>query len=116
MTASTIKLTGRYGGIAAIAAVIALGSVLMATSISAARTEAGLRARIADLTRINARQGAYWAARLSECRAAGPADQDHLANVSAEARARRLTTREPAGFDVCARMESADRAVLDTLK
>jgi hypothetical protein len=38
------------------------------------------------------------------------------ADLTNEARAQALAKNAPAGFDVCARMESADRAVLETLK
>lgn len=109
-------LTSRYMGLAAFIAVSVLGAVLFATSMSAARTEAQLRGRIAELTRINARQGAYWNAKLSACEAGPSRGAERPSDVSAEGRARRLATSEPAGFDVCARMESADRAVLENLR
>jgi hypothetical protein len=38
------------------------------------------------------------------------------AALSNAARAQQLAQNAPAGFDVCARMESADQAVLETLK
>ncbi len=108
---------GRIVGLLALAGVIVLGAALIATATSAGRTEAALRARIAELTRVNARQAIYWQARLQACEAAGPGQGgDGLAHASAEDRARRLAAAQPAGFDVCARMESADQAVLQTLK
>jgi hypothetical protein len=108
-------LSSRVTVLAALGAVIVLGGALMATSLAAARTEADLRARIAELTRVNGRQGVYWQARLQACEtAAGSAVAPGRA--SAEDRARRLVARGPRGFDVCARMESADEAVLQTLK
>lgn len=110
-------LIGRYVSLVALVAVSVLGAVLFATSVSAARTEAQLRARIAELTRINARQGAYWNAKLSACQSeAGRLGDQAVSNISAEDRARRLAMRQPPGFDVCARMESADRAVLESLR
>ena len=117
MLASIFQLlTGRYVTLISLIAVGVLGAVLFATSVSATRTEAQLRGRIAQLTEINARQGAYWNAKLSACEA-GPADRtEKVADLSPEGRARRLAASEPAGFDVCARMESADRAVLETLR
>ena len=117
MLASIIQiLTSRSVALVSLVAVTVLGAVLCATSLSAARTEAQLRARIAELTRINARQGAYWNAKLSACEAAPSRDADRAADDSPEGRARRLATSQPAGFDGCARMESADRAVLENLR
>jgi hypothetical protein len=110
-------LTSRYTGPLASLLVIVLGLALMATSISAGRTEAGLRARIANLTEVNTRLGTYWQARLRSCEsAAAGGTSEALSKGSPEDRARRLAARAPAGFDVCARMESADQAVLRTLK
>ena len=117
MLASTIAfLTGRFVSLAALIAVIVLGTVLAVTSVSAARTEAQLRARIAELVRINGRQGAYWNAKLAACEAGPDRGGERVADASPEARARRLASRELAGFDGCARMENADRAVLETLR
>jgi len=96
-------------------------ALLVATSMTATRTEATLRARINQLAAQDARTGALLRARLVSCErvapGAGPAPQDRLTtNASVDARAQRLAGREPQGFDVCARMESADRAVLETLR
>lgn len=110
-------LTSRYAGPLASVLVIVLGSVLVVTSISARRTEAGLRARIADLTQVNTRLANHWQARLRACeRAAADGTSQIPVNGSPEERARRLAARAPAGFDACARMESADQAVLRALK
>ena len=110
-------LTSRHAGPLATFLVIVLGLALMVTSISAGRTEAGLHARIADLTRANARLANYWQAWLRTCEAAAAdGTSQALAKGSPEARARRLAAQAPTGFDVCARMESADQAVLRTLK
>ena len=109
-------LTSRYAGPLASIAVIVLGLALTVTSISAGRTEAGLRARIASLTQANSRLADYWQAKLRGCEsAASGGTSPALGKGTPEERARRLATA-PAGFDVCARMESADRAVLQTLK
>lgn len=117
LLASTIRiLTGRYVTLIALVAVSVLGAVLFATSVSATRTEAQLRARIAELTRINIRQGAYWNAKLSACQTGTTRGEERVVDASPEGRARRLATNEPVGFDVCARMESADRAVLNALR
>lgn len=97
---------------------VVMCGLLVATSLTATRTEATLRARIAQLAAQDARTGALLRARLVSCQTSlpGPAGQDRLTNASVEARAQRLAGREPQGFDVCARMESADRAVLETLR
>jgi hypothetical protein len=92
--------------------------LLVATSLSATRTEASLRARIAELAAQDARTGAVLRAKLVACEAVPPAPDtaDQITHANVQARAQRLAGREPQGFDVCARMESADRAVLETLR
>src|SRR3569832_1033400 len=97
-------------------AVIMCG-LLVATSVSASRTEAQLRARIVQLAREDARPGALLHAKLSACESALPPESAKQiaaeANESVQRRAQRLANRGPQGFDVCARMEAADRAVLE---
>jgi hypothetical protein len=97
---------------------LVLCAMLGATAVSAAHNEAQLRGRIAELTAENQRNGLALHARLAACEG-GPADLERLratnANLTPEQRAQRLSGG-PAGFDVCARMESADRAVLETLR
>ncbi|HEX4709279.1 hypothetical protein [Phenylobacterium sp.] len=97
---------------------IAMCGLLIVTSVTAQRNEAVLRARISVLTAENIRNGMVLHARLAACEG-GPADlarnRQATGGASVEDRAKRLSG-EPAGFDVCARMESADRAVLETLK
>jgi hypothetical protein len=92
--------------------------LLVATSISAARTEASLRARLVQLAHEDARTGAILNARLAACQSALPpaSRQEAAAAGSVAARAQRLASRGPEGFDVCARMEAADRAVLQNLR
>jgi len=98
---------------------LAMCGLLVATTISAERNEADLRGRITALTVENQRNGLALHARLAACEG-GPADlaKSRLTNasLSPEQRAQRLAGNEPQGFDVCARMESADRAVLETLR
>ncbi|MDB5435907.1 MAG: hypothetical protein JWR47_2164 [Phenylobacterium sp.] len=97
---------------------IAMCGLLVVTAMTAQRNEAALRERISVLTVENIRNGMALHARLAACEG-GPADlaRSRQANgaASVEDRTKRLSG-EPAGFDVCARMESADRAVLETLK
>ncbi len=97
---------------------IAMCALLVVTVVAAQRNETAMRARIEALTAENQRNGVAMHARLAACEG-GPADLARIrtanASLTPEQRAQRLTG-EPAGFDVCARMESADRAVLETLK
>ncbi len=111
-------LARRWLTIVAILLVIGLGSALAATSVIAARTEAGLRQRIADLTVENRKASAVWGAKLAACEIGGARGRGRVtaATLSDEARAQELAENAPTGFDVCARMESADQAVLETLK
>jgi len=116
-------LTSRFAGPVGFAVALLVTGLLVATSISAVRTEARLRARIAEVTRESQQAGVVWHARLSACQNEAVALQAASASAggkpidtSAKARARRLAANEPPGFDVCARMESADRAVLESLK
>jgi len=98
---------------------IAMCALLVATTMTAQRNETALRAKIAALSAENVRNGMVLHARLAACEGA-PADLARArvanANATPEDRAQRLAGRGPAGFDVCARMESADRAVLESLK
>ena len=76
-----------------------------------------LETRIAELSLRAERSEAGLRAELASCRAAG-AEPRRV--VVAEARpsgsAKALLEREPEGIDACARMESADQAVLQALK
>ncbi len=111
-------LSGRWLALAAVIAIIALGLALTATSLSAARNEAALRHQIAELVRQNRQAGAVWGAKLAACETGGVTGRGRVtsAALSAADRARELARNSPAGFDVCARMESADQAVMETLK
>jgi len=98
---------------------LAMCALLVVTTVVAQQNEAVLKARISVLTAENMKNGMVLHARLAACEG-GPADvaRNRLTNANAtpEQRAQRLTGSEPVGFDVCARMESADRAVLESLK
>jgi len=113
--AFTSPVAGRVGFVLS----IAMCGMLVATAISANRAEQALLGRVAALTAENQRNGLALHARLAACEGA-PADLARKrltdANMTPEQRAERLAANEPVGFDVCARMESADRAVLESLK
>jgi hypothetical protein len=115
LQAFTSPVAGPVGFVLA----LALCAMLVVTAVVAQQNEAILRARIAVLTKENVKNEMVLHARLAACEG-GPADlaRSRLTNANAttDERAQRLTGREPVGFDVCARMESADRAVLESLK
>ena len=98
---------------------IAMCLLLVATTVTAQRNEEVLRTKIAALSAENVRIGMMLGKRLAACESA-PADlaraREANANDTPETRAERLAGKGPVGFDVCARMESADRAVLENLK
>lgn len=98
---------------------ILMCALLLGAVYSAQDTETTLRKQIAELNLQNRRNQIALHARLAACESA-PADvaRGRLANaaLTPEQRAQRLARAEPQGFDVCARMESADRAVLEMLK
>ena len=110
-------LTSPWAGFVAMLAVVVLGLALTFTSLTAARTEAALRAKIAALVTENRQVGAVWGAKLAACEVGGGSARGRVtaAALSDAARAQQLAQNAPAGFDVCARMESADQAVLKAL-
>jgi Tfp pilus assembly protein PilX len=110
--------TSPVAGPVGFALAVAMCVMLVVTVVSAERNEAQMQAHITALTAENQRNGVALHARLAACEG-GPADLARAratsASLSVDERAQKLTG-EPAGFDVCARMESADRAVLETLR
>ncbi len=115
LRAFTSPIAGPVGfALAILMCILLLGAVYCAET-----NEAALHKQIADLTLQNQRNQIVLHARLAACESA-PTDlartREANAGLSPEERAKRLAHAEPQGFDVCARMESADRAVLETLK
>lgn len=121
----THKAAGPIWSVVALALAVALG----VTQLEAQRKESFLRGRIAALAVHDASQ---LQAELVSCRAtvrsyataanaAAPSQLDRPRATPVELRgdpnrvARDLARNAPAGFDVCARMESADQAVLKAL-
>lgn len=100
----------------AAALVLAVWLGLAATSWQAERDR--LEARILDLTRRAERSEAGLRQELASCRAAAeaPAQIAAAPHAAAPGNARVLLERQPEGIDACARMESADQAVLQNLK
>jgi hypothetical protein len=112
-------LTSPAAGPVGFALALILCGLVIATATVANHNEQALLRQISALTAENQKTGLALHARLAACEG-GPADQARTRVVNArltpEQRAQLLAGREPQGFDVCARMESADRAVLGTLK
>jgi hypothetical protein len=117
-------LTHRSAGPIATVTALFLALALAASLAAAAQTRAELEGRIAELSRQPAGQGAYWRARADACESAarrlaaassGPAPAPRSDRAVSRAAAE-LANRPPQGIDACARMESADAAVLRTLK
>jgi hypothetical protein len=97
-----------------------LAVLLAVTMIVAHRNEVELDARVAKLASQLNDSGSYWRARAVACEAVGQRRQPGVQQAKGDGKdqdaAARLASDPPAGFDVCARMESADAAVLSTLK
>ena len=96
-------------------------AVALGVSASAWQAErAGYERRIAEMTRASERAQQRLRTQLTACHAAGRAREVMEAEFAARGPspdgARRLLEDQPEGIDACARMESADRAVLSNLK
>lgn len=109
--------TGPIALAVAVALAVALGISANHWEAEAERYEA----RILELTQASERAMTTFKAELAACRAAGAAREEaqaarYAAAPGAPAGARRLLEQQPEGIDACARMESADRAVLSNLK
>lgn len=124
-------VTHKAAGVGWCVTALALAAALGVTTAQSHRNEAFLKGRIAALATHDASQ---LQAELVSCRAtvksyaaamsaSGPRGETapgHPTPVShaggdAKALAAELANTPPAGFDVCARMESADQAVLKAL-
>lgn len=128
----TRLITHKRAGVFAGAIAIGLAGALAVTTLQARAREDFLRARIAALASHDAAQ---LEAELVSCRATVKTYATELTNATASQPrpglhagvevastagdrnklAAQLVSSPPQGFDVCARMESADRAVMKTL-
>jgi len=114
-------ITGPGAGPAA-SAVAFIMAALLVTAWGGWRIErARLEGRIAELVQQSERSQSLWRAQLSACHAAAGArtlTETTYERPAADPKdpAQRLLAQGPEGIDVCARMESADQAVLSTLK
>jgi len=109
-------LTSRHAGPLASMAALFLALALAATLTAARRTETDLQARLAQLDHRAQTLAAAWRAKAAACEAARPLQAAAPATPGVERIAERLASQPPPGFDACARMESADAAVLGALK
>jgi len=108
-------------GIIAIAVAFALAVALGVMSSAWQSERARYETRISELTRASERAEAGFRMELASCQAAGEARQatpttEVAARGTRSEGARRLLEQQPEGIDACARMESADQAVLSNLK
>lgn len=122
MIARVLKsFTSPAAGPTATLVAIAFAAVLGISWAQQARERAAFEARLGDLSKKANAASVYWKARYSACEASvgaqGP--RDGALTKVAEGQsgdAMNRLSHEPAGFDVCARMEAADQAVLASLK
>jgi hypothetical protein len=114
----TKALTSRAAGPAATAVAAVLAVLLAVNWASAAQTQDKLEGRIAQLnSQLNASRAAF----VPDGRApagleSARVDGGTLPGAAGDKAAHKLLTEPPAGFDDCARMQSADDAVLSSLK
>jgi hypothetical protein len=119
LSALAAVFTSRAAG--PVASAIALGlAVALGVSWSNWRgREAVLERKLTELSVQAERSRALMKAQLAACHAANDPQRLMQATYGPAPQAgdaRRLLEREPEGIDACARMESADRAVLSNLK
>jgi hypothetical protein len=104
----------------ALAVAIALAAALGVSTSAWEAERAGYEARIVELTRASDRAQTALRTQLTACHAAGVQREAMEAEFAQRGPrsdgARRLLDQQPEGIDACARMESADQAVLSNLK
>lgn len=109
---------GRVGSLVLLALSVTLAIALAVSLIAWQRDRADLQDRIDGLTQQAARAQLAWKSQLAACTAAASPQRvmQTGGGGAGDDAAQRLLARGPEGIDVCARMESADQAVLATLK
>lgn len=104
----------------ALAVAIALAAALGVSAGAWEAERADYEARIVELTRASDRAQTSLRTQLTACHAQGVAREAMEAEFARRGPtsdgARRLLDQQPEGIDACARMESADQAVLSNLK
>ncbi len=107
-------------GMVASGVAVALATALGVLASNWQSQRADYEARIAELNRVATRVQSNLRGELSACHMAHEARSLEVATYvprpAVSAAARRLLERQPEGIDACARMESADQAVLSNLK
>ena len=111
-------------GLIAIAVAVTLAVALGVSANVWQGERARLEARVAELTHAAEKAQASYRMELASCQAVGEARHvasggsggDVAARGPTSEGARRLLEQQPEGIDACARMESADEAVLSNLK
>lgn len=107
-------------GLVAIAVAMTLAVALGISSANWQAQAARYEIRIQELTRGAEKAEAGLRMELASCRASGEPTREPDRRVAETADAplgaRRLLEQQPEGIDACARMESADQAVLSNLK
>jgi hypothetical protein len=117
----TRTLTSRAAGPLASGTALILAAALAIAWNGWAAEKAALESRIAELSRQGERSQSLWKAQLAACHAAAAGSRRLTEAAYAQrglqpAEARALLEGQPEGIDACARMESADQAVLSNLK
>lgn len=118
LTTLRYLLASPVTGPIATAVAVALAVTLGLAQVAWSAREARYQDRIAVLVRLADRQQAGLRTELASCQAARIAQRASPAPAATAptlAQARRLLAQQPEGIDACARMESADRAVLSNL-
>lgn len=108
-------------GLIAIAVAFALAVALGIMSSAWQAESVRYQTRIVELTRAAEKAEAGFRMELASCQAVGTArevttEAEFAARGPTPEGARRLLEQQPEGIDACARMESADEAVLSNLK
>ena len=107
-------------GLIATAAAVALAITLGVASSGWETKRERYEARIMELTQASERVQSTLRTDLATCHAAGEArrlaTEGGPAGALTSLGARKLLEQQPEGIDACARMESADQAVLSNLK
>ena len=105
-------------GPVATAIAVAIAAAFGVSSSNWKSQQARYEARIIELTESSERAQANLRTQLAACHAAGDARRLMEASTSGKrpGGARQLLEQQPEGIDACARMESADQAVLSNLK
>jgi hypothetical protein len=117
----TRSLTSRAAGLLAWGMVLSLTAVLAVAWNGWTAERQALEARLAELTQQGERSQSLWRAQLAACHATAAGSRRLTEAAYArrglpQTEARALLEGQPEGIDACARMESADHAVLSNLR